>query len=181
VDHFENIAKTLLEREGYWIIQSFKVGLTPAQKADIHHTKASIPRPEIDLLALNVAKGTVTAFEVKSFFDSPGVKMIDLAATHDIPKGRYKLFTCERYRQIVLGQLREDLLMQNLITPAFKVRLGLIAGNGRKKDIDALRNHFTARAWEFWGPEDVKCKVQNFASEKYCNDPAVITAKILQR
>jgi hypothetical protein len=85
----------------------------------------------------------------------------------------------------VLGQLREDLLVQNLITLAFEVRLGLIVGNGHKKDIDALPIHFTARAWAwawaFWGPEDVKCKVQNFASKKYCDDPAFITAKILQR
>ena len=33
MDHFERIACTLLEREGYWARQSFKVLLTPKQKA----------------------------------------------------------------------------------------------------------------------------------------------------
>ncbi len=181
MDHFENIAKTLLERDGYWVFQSFKVQLSPEQKRRIDNSKWSIPRPEIDLLALNVPKSTVIAFEVKSFFDSAGVALADLAADHAVPTGRYKLFTCKRYRDIVFEQLREDLLRLGMITPAFQIRLGLIAGNGRKGDIDKLREHFIQRQWEFWTPEDVKLRVQKFSSEGYSNDPAVITAKILQR
>lgn len=181
MDHFENIAKTLLEREGYWVIQSFKVGLSPAQKRAIHPSKHSIPRPEIDLLALHVPSASVIAFEVKSFFDSVGVTLVDVAAAHQVPQGRYKLFTCASYRAIVLEQLHQDLLALGLITPAYSIRLGLIAGNGRKADIEAMRAHFTARNWEFWGPADVKARVQSFAQEGYSNDPAVITAKILQR
>lgn len=181
MDHFENIAKTLLEREGYWVIQSFKVNLSPSQKIQIHPSKSSIPRPEIDLLALHVPTSTVIAFEVKSFFDSVGVKLVDLTASHDVPKGRYKLFTCVPYRDIVLHQLRSDLLALGLIGPSFQIRLGLIVGNGRKVDIDAMRLHFAKQNWEFWSPADVKARVQRFSDDGYSNDPAVITAKILQR
>jgi hypothetical protein len=46
---FEGIIKTLLEHEGYWVRQSFKVNLTKEEKRAIG--KHSIPRPEIDLLA----------------------------------------------------------------------------------------------------------------------------------
>ena len=181
MDHFENIAKTLLEREGYWVIQSFKINLSPSQKAQIHPSKSSIPRPEIDLLALHIPTSTIIAFEVKSFFDSVGVKLVDVAANHEVPEGRYKLFTCAPYREIVLHQLRTDLLALGLIGPSFQIRLGLIAGNGRKADLEAMRNHFAERSWEFWSPADVKARVQRFADDGYCNDPAVITAKILQR
>ena len=74
MDHFESIIKTLLEAEGYWVRQSFKVNLTKEEKRQIG--KPSIPRPEIDLLALHFARNEVLAFEAKSFLDSPGVKLL---------------------------------------------------------------------------------------------------------
>ena len=108
MDHFESIIKTLLEAEGYWVRQSFKVNLTKEEKRQIG--KPSIPRPEIDLLALHFTRNEVLVFEAKSFLDSPGVKLADLQESHEIPKGRYKLFTCERYRSIVFKRLVEDLI-----------------------------------------------------------------------
>ncbi len=121
------------------------------------------------------------AFEVKSFFDSPGIVLTHFTPSHDLPEGKYKMFTCAPYRDIVFKQLRADLVSQNLITSNFKIKLGLIAGNGRKPDIENIRALFQKQGGEFWAPEDVKAKVKHFASEGYENDPAVITTKILER
>lgn len=68
MDHFENIIKTLLEHEGYWIRQSFKVNVTKQEKRDIG--KHSIPCSEIDLLAFNQNESHVYAMEAKSYLAS---------------------------------------------------------------------------------------------------------------
>ena len=61
MDHFENIVATLLEADGYWVRQSFKVNVTKEEKVRIG--KPSIPRPEIDLLALKLDRSEIIAFE----------------------------------------------------------------------------------------------------------------------
>lgn len=98
MDYFEGLVKTILEHEGYWVRQSFKINLTKQEKRDIG--KHSIPRPEIDILAHKATSDSVIAFEAKSYLDSPGVKLADLEESHEIPEGRYKLFTCDNYREI---------------------------------------------------------------------------------
>ena len=87
MDHFESIISTLLEAEGYWVRRSFKVNVTKDEKRQIG--KYSIPRPEIDLLALNFSANEVFALEAKSFLDSPGVKLDQLKEEHEVPEGRY--------------------------------------------------------------------------------------------
>jgi hypothetical protein len=42
--------------------------------------------------------------------DSPGVDVAELKESHDEPTGRYKLFTCELYRRVVLECLRQQLI-----------------------------------------------------------------------
>ena len=108
MDHFEAVIHTLLESEGYWVRSSYRVALSKEQKRDTG--KPSIPRPEIDLLALHVNRNEVLALEVKSYLDSPGVKLADLSKEHDTAEGRYKLFTSKKYRSIVLGCLQQQLL-----------------------------------------------------------------------
>jgi hypothetical protein len=74
LDHFESIIATRLEADGFWVRRSFKVNVTKEEKRQTG--KHSIPRPEIDLVALNFSKNEVFAFEAKSFLDSPGVSSI---------------------------------------------------------------------------------------------------------
>ncbi len=69
----------------------------------------SIPRPEIDVLAMEVTTSDVLAVEIKSIPDSPGAKLKHLEAEYDVAKGTYKLFTSTRYREIVFSRLRQDL------------------------------------------------------------------------
>jgi len=84
------------------------------------------------------------------------------------------------------ASLREDLFSVSLVTKQLihddvKIRLGLIVGNAKKADVPSIRKHFDDKGWVFWSPDDVKAKVKCFAAEGYENDPAVITAKILER
>lgn len=181
MDYFESICKSLLERDGYWVYQSFKVNLSPDQKRQISDTKTTIPRPEIDLLALNTIRKEVIAFEAKSFFDSTGVHYAELNSCYKIPEGRYKLFTCPSYQKIVFDQLKTDLIDKKLITEDYFVRLGLIAGNVKKGDSDRIQELFDFMKWKFWSPTLVKEKVLALADEGYENNPVVITAKILSR
>ncbi len=179
MDHFESIIKTLLEVEGYWVKQSFKVNLTKEEKRMIG--KPSIPRPEIDLLAFKPITEEVLAIEAKSYLDSYGIGYKQLIEEFDIPTGRYKLFTCSNYREIIFSRLKKDLLNAGLIEESDIIRLGLVAGNVYQNRSEEIRKILTSKGWFFWSPEDVRDKVNALASKGYENDPAIITAKILLR
>ena len=179
MDHFEGIIKTLLEHEGYWVRLSFKVNLTKEEKRLIG--KHSIPRPEIDLLAFKPESNLVIAFEAKSYFDSPGVKSEDLIESHSIPEGRYKLFTCENYRNIVLARLKSDLQYIGMATENTKIKLGLAAGNVYQSKTADIQSFFEHKDWLFWSPEVIREKVISLSKMGYENEPAIITAKILMR
>lgn len=179
MEHFETIIATLLEAEGYWVCRSFKVNLTKEEKRQVG--KHSIPRPEIDLLALKFSTNEVLALEAKSFLDSPGLKLTDLQEEHEVPEGRYKLFTSERYRSVVFARLLQDLIAHGMANTNTKVKLGLAAGKVYQDQSGTVRSFMTSRKWVFWSPEDIKSKVTALAERGYENDPAIITAKILMR
>src|SRR5689334_2419429 len=126
MDHFESLICTLLEAEGFWIRRSFKVNLTKEEKRQIG--KHSIPRPEIDILAFRFSENSVVAVEVKSFLDSSGLKLEQLQAEHEVPEGRYKLFTTGKYRSVVLARLHQDLLGCGMANKETKISLGLAVG-----------------------------------------------------
>ncbi len=177
MDFFEGIIATLLEAEGCWVRRSFKIDLTKEEKRAIG--KHSIPRPEIDLLAFSQASNRLIVLEVKSFLDSSGVKLESLKEKHEIPEGRYKLFTCDRYRDIALSGLRRDLVALGMANDNTSISLGLAAGNVHKGETSAIRNFMEKNGWFFWSPEDIKVKVTKLAERDYENDPVIITAKIL--
>lgn len=179
MDHFEGLVTTLLEADDQWVRRSFKVNVTKEEKRLIG--KHSIPRPEIDLLALDFSANEVLALEVKSYLDSSGVRLSDLREEYDVPTGRYKLFTCERYRSVVLSRLHTDLIKRRMASADTRIRLGLAAGNVHRSQSDEIRELFDSRGWTFWSPEDVKERVIRLAERDYENDPAIMTAKILLR
>ena len=179
MDYFEGIIKTLLEHEGYWVRQSFKVNLSKQEKRDIG--KPSIPRPEIDILAFKPKKNQVIAFEAKSFLDSPGVKLANLQESHEIPEGRYKLFTCDNYRKIVFSRMKQDLIDLGMGTAGTQISLGLAAGNVYQSKSEEIRTLFNSRGWTFLSPEDIREKVTDLAEKGYENEPSIITTKILMR
>ncbi len=179
MDHFEAIIGTLLEHDGYWVRHSFKVGLTKQEKRNIG--KPSLPRPEIDILAFDFKKREVLVIEAKSYLDSLGVQPNDLSIEYKIPTGRYKLFTCSKYRRTILSRLKSDLLQCGMISKNTTLRLGLAAGKVHGNDPSSISRLFKKKSWFFWSPTEIKQRVLSLASEGYENDPSVITAKILQR
>ncbi|HQT01981.1 MAG TPA: hypothetical protein PLU46_03725 [Thiotrichales bacterium] len=179
MDYFEGLIKTLLEHEGYWVRQSFKVNLTREEKRDIG--KPSIPRPEIDILAFKPGENQVIAFEAKSYLDSPGVKLNELVQSHKIPEGRYKLFTCDNYREIVFSRMKQDLIDLGMGTNDTEITLGLAAGNVYQSKSEEIRKFLNSKGWSFLSPEDIREKVTGLAEKGYENEPSIITTKILMR
>ena len=179
MDYFEGLIKTLLEHEGYWIRQSFKVNLTKQEKRDIG--KHSIPRPEVDILAYKPEQNQVIAFEAKSYLDSPGVKLAELTQNHEIPEGRYKLFTCGNYRNIVFSRMKQDLIELGMGTAKTRITLGLAAGNVYQSKSEEIRSLFISKGWTFLSPENIREKVTDLAAKGYENEPSIITTKILIR
>tara|TARA_R110001599_G_scaffold350254_2_gene580038 strand:+ start:21945 stop:22484 length:540 start_codon:yes stop_codon:yes gene_type:complete len=179
MDYFEGLIKTLLEHEGYWVRQSFKVNLTKQEKRDIG--KHSIPRPEIDILAFKPESNHIIAFEAKSYLDNPGVKLSDLEKSYSIPEGRYKLFTCENYRNIVLSRLKQDLIDLGMGTQETKITLGLAVGNVYQSKSGEILSLMKSKGFSFLSPEDIRKKVTDLAAKGYENEPSIITTKILMR
>lgn len=179
MDYFENILKTILEHQHYWVRQSFKVELTKEEKRLIG--KPSIPRPEIDLLAFRPELNEVLVIEAKSFLDSPGVRLSDLERSFEVPEGRYKLFTCDNYREIVFRRLASQLLNYGMINANTSLTLGLAAGNVYQNKSAEIEAFLVNRGWRFWAPEIIKSEVVKLANKGYENDAAIITAKILNR
>jgi hypothetical protein len=181
MDYFEACIKTLLEAEGYWVRQSFKVNLSKEEKRRV--ANPSIPRPEIDLLAYKPGQSEILAIEVKSYLDSNGVSLKEIQQIHDDPpaKGRYKLFTCNIYREVVLRRLAEDLVQSGMLSQPRPVRLGLVAGKVHKGEERELAEHIQGLGYFFWGPSDVRSRISAFAEAAYENDPVVIAAKVLLR
>lgn len=179
MDYFESILATLLESENFWVRRSFKVELTKEEKCRVG--KPSMPRPEIDLLALNFKSNEIVLMEAKSYFDSPGIALPELKKNHKKPEGRYKLFTCQILREIVMFRIKEQLRAQGMANEATKLQLGLAAGKVRNNASDEIRQFIESRGWIFWSPDQIRNKVENLANRGYENDPAIITAKILMR
>jgi hypothetical protein len=157
----------------------FKVNVTKEEKRQIG--KPSIPRPEIDLLALHFSRNEVIAFEAKSFLDYPGVRLEELQEEHQVPEGRYKLFTSQRYRSVVFSRLLKDLIERGMANSDTKVSLGLAAGKVCQGQSVPISEFMEKKKWRFWSPEDIKRKITELADRPYENDPAIIIAKILMR
>ena len=188
MEHFESIVATLLEAEHYWVRRSFKVNVTKEEKRQVK--KHSIPRPEIDLLALDFSRNKVIVFEAKSFLDSPGVRLADLQKEHDVQEGMYKLFTSRGYRDVVLTRLKQDLIDHGMANSKTTFTLGLAAGKVYQKkseppmtQIKLMKEFLEKNNFVFWSPEDIKRKIEALAKPEsgYQKDPAIITAKILTR
>ncbi len=179
MDCFEIIASTLLECDGYWVRRGFKVKLTKEDKKSLK--KDCMPRPEIDLLAFKPKDKLIIAFEAKSYLNSQGVPVKEVMGKTQ--KGRYKSFTCEPYRKIVLKRLQKDLIDKGMATKTTKIKLGLIAARvkGKGADVNKLADHMKKHRWEFWGPSDIKKKLENLKKLDYENDVAVIVSKILNQ
>jgi len=177
MDSFETIVAQLLIEDGFWVMTSIKVDLTKEEKKKIN--KPTTPRPEIDIIAFNLKNNTLFLIEVKSFLDSRGVVLNELQKKSDIQKGRYKLLTSDKYRNIISKRLFEDLSKKGLINTKTKISYGLIAGNVYQNKEVEIKEYFNNKKWLFWGPSEIKSKVINLSLKGYENNPVTIASKII--
>ena len=153
------------------------------RQKNVGKQKKNMPRPEIDLLAFKSKEDLIIAFEAKSYLNSPGVSRKDLAASHETTEGRYKIFTCKNYRDIVIKQLKKDLIDKGMATKSTKIKLGLLAAKvkGGEDESTKLADYMRKHHWEFWEPATVKEKLEALADLDYENDVAVVASKILRK
>lgn len=179
MDAFESIIGQLLEEEKYWVRHSVKIDLTVEEKRQIG--KPSTPRPEIDIIALDINANKIYLLEVKSFLDSPGVYYEAVTVEQNQQEGRYKLLTSENYRNVLWKRLRNDWLNSGRINTETSVSFGLIAGKIHKNREAELEEFFTSKKWLFWGPSTIKAKIKQLSYKGYENNAVTIAAKLLTR
>jgi hypothetical protein len=178
VDSFEQVVATILDRAGYWVRTSVKVNLTREDKHAIG--RPSAPRWELDIVAYSGRENELLVVECKSYLDSAGVR----AASFDGPKAadetRYKLFSDESLRRVVLSRLETQLVEQGFCPPGTKARLCLAAGNIHG-DPAPLRAIFEAKGWQLFERSWLISGLEALATESYENSVASVVAKLLLR
>jgi len=176
---FEEIVKQYLETEGYWVRQSVKVEISKEDKKEIG--LPTMPRPEIDLVALNVKGNELLLIEVKSFLDSYGVYYEAVSDKDDHLAKRYRLFTDDTFRAVVTKRLGEYYLAQGLINKDTRVNCALAAGNIHSPaDESKIRAYFSdpKRGWKLFSPKDIKDKIRSFAERGWEDNLVTMTAKL---
>lgn len=174
---FENIVKLYLEEEGYWVRQSVKVSISKEDKKAIG--LPTMPRPDIDLVALNVEGNELLLIEVKSLLDSYGVYFEAVSDEKDELARRYRLFTDSKYRTVVTKRLREAYLKQGLINEDTTINYGLAAGHIHSGNEPQIREYFLRKGWRLFMPEEIKVKVKKLSTKGWEDDLITMTAKLI--
>lgn len=178
MDSFEQLVATILDRAGYWVRTSVKVNLTREDKHAIG--RPSSPRWELDIVAYSGREKELLVVECKSYLDSAGVRLASFDGPKAADETRYKLFSDESLRGIVLSRLEMQLVEQGFCPPGTKARLCLAAGNIHG-DPAPLRTIFEAKGWKLFERSWLISGLEALATESYENSVASIVAKLLLR
>ncbi len=174
---FEALVGEILEAEGYWVRQSYKVLLTKEEKREIG--RPSSPRWEVDVLAYRARDNHVLAVECKSYLDSPGVNLEDILGGGRYAD-RYKLFTEPELCKVIFRRIATDLVTAGLCRVNPRIQLALAAGR-LKSDQASLHAHFRDKGWLLFDPEWVCEQLKKATKNSYTNSVAVMVAKMLLR
>jgi hypothetical protein len=178
LDSFEQLVATILDRAGYWVRTSVKVNLTREDKHAIG--RPSSPRWELDAVAYGGRENELLVVECKSYLDSAGVRAASFDGPKAVDETRYKLFSDEALRRIVLSRLEAQLVEQGFCPPGTKARLCLAAGNIHG-DPAPLRTFFDANGWRLFERSWLISGLEALATESYENSVASVVAKLLLR
>ena len=141
-----------------------------------------MPRPEIDIVALNVKKNELLLIEVKSYLDSYDVYFEAVSDKNDEGANRYKLFTNSNFRNIVTKRLREEYQKRGLINENTKINYALAAGHIHyPEDVPKIRDYFSKQKekWILISPEDIKEKLRELATKGWEDNLVTITTKLI--
>jgi hypothetical protein len=180
MDAFEQIVEGLFRHKGFWTQIGYKIDVLPEEKRAIG--KPSMPRPEIDILAYKPVTNDLWWIECKSYMDSYGVSYQSFK-----PNGkgaeRYKIFTNDRYREIVSQALLRQVtdVERPLVLPHPRLHFCLVAGKVRENEREDLRNHFKNRDWTLIDERMLKQELTELSGSGYENNIAVMVAKLLNR
>ena len=174
---FEQIIAGLLKQEGYWTIIDYKVDLPKAKKAELG--KPSMPRPEIDVLAYKAVTNTLLWVECKSYLDSGGVKLSYFTDPASVNSARYKVFTWQKYREVVTEELIIQTTKCGLVRQNPKIKYCLATGRiATKKDRLGIHEHYQKNEWILFDEELIKARLAKFAEIGYEDDVAILVAKL---
>jgi len=177
---FESIIAQYLESEGYWVRQSVKVDISGGAKRELR--LPSMPRPEIDLVALNVKENELLLIEVKSLLDSYGVWYEAVSGEDPKVAKRYRLFTDSKFRDIVTITLREQYLEQGLINENTKINYALAAGNIHSPAEESkISDYFSQRGWKLFSPAKIKERIRELSGKGWEDNLVTMTAKLILR
>ncbi len=180
---FEDIVKLYLEEEGYWVRQSVKVNISKEAKREIG--LPTMPRPEIDLIALNMKENELLLVEVKSFLDSQGVwfgyNIIGEFPPDSWAARRYRLFANSTFREVVTKKLREEFLQKGLVNEKTKINYALAVGKFYSSSESDTKAFFSKEGWKLFTPQQIKEKIRELAEKGWEDNLATITAKLILR
>jgi hypothetical protein len=180
MDSFESIVAMILEQEGYWVKNSFKVELTKKEKSDIGIPTS--PRWELDLIAYKPKSNEILVIECKSYLDSTGVGFNGVCGTDEKYSKRYKLFNNSNLRNIIFGRLVSQLEQKGLCAPSPSVKLCLAIGKvAHDNDRQKIKEYFQKNNWLFFDDKWVADKLREVSKLGYENDVAIVVTKILER
>ena len=174
---FENIVTQYLEETGHWVRQSVKVDISKEDKQRLD--SPSLPRPEIDLVALNVEENELLLIEAKSLLDSRGVRFDGVSGNNTRLAKRYRLFTDDRFRKIVTDKLRQEYLKKGLINENTRINYALAAGNIYANDEPKISEYFEERGWKLFSPEKIKDVIKKLSEKGWEDNLVTITAKLI--
>ncbi len=178
---FEDIVKLYLEEEGYWVRQSVKIEISKDDKKELG--LPSMPRPEIDLVALSMKENELLLIEVKSYLDSQGVyweNVCDEKGEYNYAK-RYRLLNNKKFRTVVTKRLRQEFLKQGLINEKTKINCALAAGKFHSlRDEGKIEEYFSKRGrdWKLFSPTDIKNRIKKLADKGWEDNLVIMTAKL---
>lgn len=178
MDAFEQIVKIVLEGQGWWVRQGYKVELTKDEKVAVG--RYSTPRWEIDLIAFQPRSNQVLLIECKSFLDSGGVSAKEFIDSDTPTKGRYKLFNESKLREVVMTRLKNQLVSEGLLSKTAQVSLALAVGKFRSaSDRQALQDRFDSRGWKLIDDLQLREWALELSERGYEDNVATIVAKLI--
>ena len=179
---FEDIVKLYLEEEGYWVRQSVKVNISKDDKRAIG--LPTMPRAEIDLVALNAKKNELLLIEVKSYLDSQGVYFGDKAIgqfdSDSWAAKRYRLLADNNFQKIVTERLKDQFLEDGLINKETKIKHALAVGKFYPNSELDTKAYFLKKGWILFTPQQIKERIRALAKKGWEDNLATITAKLIR-
>jgi hypothetical protein len=180
VNAFEHIAARFFEAQGYWTLVGLKIDLTKEEKREVGN--ASMPRPELDVVAFKPGPNELLILECKSYLDSQGVRIESFEGEQSVHQDRLKLFSRRKLRELITEKLIVQLKQQGmLLAESPTVRYGLVAGKIKGEDEDKLRSIFESNGWMLITPRELAQGLRKFATRGYEDDIVTMVVKILER